>query len=79
MTSTIMWPARFSDLKREIAEATPDYEKRLTESWNDLLQELNKRTTEIAHEGPNVSRLRKFSPTVCWLFRSTSLKSILST
>ncbi|OJA13021.1 hypothetical protein AZE42_03520 [Rhizopogon vesiculosus] len=53
MTSTIMWPARFSDLKREIAEATPDYEKRLTESWNDLLQELNKRTTEIAHEGSN--------------------------
>jgi hypothetical protein len=58
MTSTITWPARFADLKRKIAEATPDYETRLTESWNDLLQELNRRTTEIATEGPNVSCLR---------------------
>jgi len=58
MTTTIMWPARFADLKREIAEATPDYERRLTESWNDLLQELDRRTTEIANEGPNVSHPR---------------------
>lgn len=52
MTTTMMWPARFADLKREIAEATPDYEKRLTESWNDLLQELDRHATEIVNEGP---------------------------
>ncbi|KAG1737148.1 uncharacterized protein EDB91DRAFT_491525 [Suillus paluster] len=53
MVLTIQWPERFADLKREIVEATPDYERRLTESWNDLLQELNQRTTEITDEGPN--------------------------
>ncbi|KAG1853904.1 hypothetical protein DFJ58DRAFT_728031 [Suillus subalutaceus] len=54
MVSPINWPERFADLKREIVAATPDYERRLTESWNDLLQELDERTTEIADEGPNV-------------------------
>ncbi|KAG2369315.1 hypothetical protein BDR07DRAFT_1456656 [Suillus spraguei] len=53
MVSTINWPERFADIKREIVAATPDYERRLTESWNDLLQELDERTTEIADEGPN--------------------------
>lgn len=50
MTSTTVWPARFANLKRKIAEATPDYKGRLTESWNDLLQELDRRTAEIANE-----------------------------
>lgn len=47
------WPERFVDLKRQIVEATPDYEKRLTESWKDLLGELAKRTAEIAQVGPD--------------------------
>jgi hypothetical protein len=53
MVLTTNWPERFADLKRKIVAATPDYERRLTESWNDLLQELNERTIEIADEGPN--------------------------
>jgi hypothetical protein len=48
------WPERFVDLKRQIVEATPDYEKRLTESWKHLLGELDKRTAEIAQVGPDV-------------------------
>ncbi|KAG1736520.1 hypothetical protein EDB19DRAFT_1896026 [Suillus lakei] len=47
MVSTIKWPERFVDLKHEIVATTPNYERRLTESWNDLLQELDERTTEI--------------------------------
>jgi hypothetical protein len=53
MVLTTNWPERFADLKREIVAATPDYERRLTESWNDLLQELDERTIEIADEGPS--------------------------
>lgn len=53
MVSTTNWSERFADLKREIVEATPDYERRLTQSWNDLLQELDERTTEIVDEGSN--------------------------
>ncbi|KAG2132943.1 hypothetical protein DEU56DRAFT_902220 [Suillus clintonianus] len=53
MVSTIQWPERFADIKREIVVGTPDYERRLTASWNDLLQELDQRTTEIINEGPN--------------------------
>lgn len=57
MMQSIPWPERFIDLKRQIVQATPDYEKRLTECWKDILQELHKRTTEIAQAGPDVSRL----------------------
>ncbi|KAF9233173.1 hypothetical protein BU15DRAFT_54284 [Melanogaster broomeanus] len=45
------WPSRFLDLKREIVSATT--EERLTASWADLLNELTKRTAEIAQEGPD--------------------------
>ncbi|KIJ62876.1 hypothetical protein HYDPIDRAFT_93478 [Hydnomerulius pinastri MD-312] len=45
------WPSRFLDLKREIVSGTT--EEQLTASWNDLLNELAKRTTEIAQAGPN--------------------------
>ncbi|KAF9223302.1 DUF1479-domain-containing protein [Gyrodon lividus] len=45
------WPSRFLDLKRKIVSAAT--EERLTASWNDLLNELAKRTAEIAQEGPN--------------------------
>ncbi|OJA12424.1 hypothetical protein AZE42_03385 [Rhizopogon vesiculosus] len=48
---TVPWPERFIDLKRQIVQATPDYEQRLTECWKDILQELDKRTTEIAQAG----------------------------
>jgi len=49
----ISWQERLVDLKRQIVEATPDYEKRLTECWKDILQELDKCTTEIAQAGPD--------------------------
>lgn len=58
MVLTTNWSERFADLKREIVAATPDYERRLTQSWNDLLQELDERTTEIVDEGSNVGHLR---------------------
>ncbi|KAG2133546.1 uncharacterized protein EDB93DRAFT_1308405 [Suillus bovinus] len=53
MVSTINWLERLADLERKIVAATPDYERCLTQSWNDLLQELDERTTEITDEGSN--------------------------
>jgi len=55
MADEFQWPARFVDLKRELAErfAGADYEAQLTDSWRDLLGELALRTKEIAAEGPN--------------------------
>ena len=46
------WPPHFLDLKREIIHATE--KDRLMTSWADLLQEMAKRTEEIAQQGPDV-------------------------
>ncbi|KAH7928102.1 DUF1479-domain-containing protein [Leucogyrophana mollusca] len=54
------WPARFVDLKHQIAAATPDFQKRLTDSWNDLLAQLELRAQEVAKEGPNFIPQVKF-------------------
>ena len=48
-------PARFVDLKRDIAASYPDFETRVTVAWNDLLKDLKITTEKIAGEGPDVS------------------------
>ena len=49
-------PARFADLKRAVVPT--EAEARLTESWNDLLQELAKFAKEVEKHGSNVRAVR---------------------
>lgn len=47
-------PARFSDLKREIAAAYPDFEERATRAWIEIIEQLKDVTTDIANNGSEV-------------------------
>jgi hypothetical protein len=47
-------PPRFVDLKASIAASYPDFEKNVTQSWAEILQELDKVTKQIKDEGVNV-------------------------
>jgi hypothetical protein len=49
-------PSRFIELKKEIAASHPDFEKRITAAWADLLHELKASTEDIASQGPAVRR-----------------------
>ncbi|KAF8181305.1 hypothetical protein BJ912DRAFT_1125852 [Pholiota molesta] len=46
-------PPRFVDLKASIAASYPDFEKNATQSWAEILQELDKVTKQIKDEGVN--------------------------
>ncbi|PPQ79097.1 hypothetical protein CVT25_002890 [Psilocybe cyanescens] len=46
-------PARFIDLKVEIASAYPDFEQNATRSWVEILEEMDKVTKKIIEEGVN--------------------------
>ena len=48
-------PPRFVELKKAIAASHPDFEKRVTAAWGDLLKELEIGTKEIAEQGSKVS------------------------
>ncbi|KAH8831874.1 hypothetical protein DL96DRAFT_1667904 [Flagelloscypha sp. PMI_526] len=45
------FPPRFAQLKQEIASSVPDFEARVTQSWKEILQELNNVTSTIAKTG----------------------------
>ncbi|KAI0339923.1 DUF1479-domain-containing protein [Trametopsis cervina] len=47
-------PPRFIELKKEIAGSHPDFEKRVTAAWADLLKELKTGTDEIAAQGSEI-------------------------
>ena len=47
-------PARFGNLKREIASSYPDFEKRITKAWAEIIDQLNETTKAIAREGSEV-------------------------
>ena len=47
----------FSDLKQEIANSYPDFEKRITTAWGEIIDQLNETTEAIAKEGSEVRRL----------------------
>ncbi|KAI0798536.1 hypothetical protein BC629DRAFT_1592113 [Irpex lacteus] len=47
-------PPRFIELKKEIAASHPDFEKRVTAAWADLLKELHTSTEEIAAQGSQI-------------------------
>ncbi|KAJ7671456.1 hypothetical protein DFH06DRAFT_116359 [Mycena polygramma] len=44
-------PPRFTEIKRSIAAANPNFEQDLTRAWNEVLAELDKVTKTIAKEG----------------------------
>jgi hypothetical protein len=48
-------PARFSDVKRDIAAAHPNFQENITRAWNEVLVELDRVTKAIADEGSAVS------------------------
>ena len=54
-----MYPlsTHFSDLKQEIANSYPDFEKRITIAWGEIIDQLNETTEAIAKEGSEVRRL----------------------
>lgn len=43
----------FVQLKHDIASFYPDFERRATQAWNEVLEELSAVTTEIAKQGPS--------------------------
>ncbi|KAI0032542.1 hypothetical protein K488DRAFT_78436 [Vararia minispora EC-137] len=48
-------PARFADLKLEIASSYgPDFESCITRAWGEIIEELDKATTKIADEGTEI-------------------------
>ncbi|KAG5640154.1 hypothetical protein DXG03_000905, partial [Asterophora parasitica] len=46
-------PARFADLKREIAASYPSFEERVTKAWGEIIAELQTVNAEIAQGGPD--------------------------
>lgn len=63
--SEILFPARFADLKQEIAALYPDFEKRASQAWVEILGELKTANAEITKSGSNVR-----SPRLTLSFRS---------
>ncbi|KAG6827163.1 hypothetical protein H0H92_012923 [Tricholoma furcatifolium] len=61
-------PARFSDLKREIANSYPDFKERATKAWGEIIDELKVVTADIAKTGSdyipqvNFADLKKLGP-----------------
>ena len=47
-------PPRFADLKREIAESYPDFERRVTDSWAEIVQQLKETSEVVKKEGSDV-------------------------
>ena len=50
-------PPRFADLKRSIASSYPDFEARATNTWHEIIAELDKVAKVIKEEGLNVKTL----------------------
>lgn len=44
-------PPRFADLKREIAESYPDFERRVTDAWAEIVKQLEETSEAIKREG----------------------------
>ncbi|KAH8091346.1 DUF1479-domain-containing protein [Cristinia sonorae] len=47
-------PPRFVEIKQKIAGLYPDFQERVTKAWNEVLEELDQATTEIATQGSNI-------------------------
>jgi len=57
-------PPRFADLKREIAESHPDFERHVTDAWAEIVQQLKVTSEVVKREGSDV----RF---ISFLFQST--------
>ena len=62
-------PPRFADLKREIAESYPDFERRVTDAWAEIVQQLKETSEVVKREGSDV-RFSFFLQKGLWNSRS---------
>ncbi|RDB26364.1 Uncharacterized protein YbiU [Hypsizygus marmoreus] len=51
MSEAAPLPARFADLKQEIAASYPDFKQRATQAWGDIITQLRNVNAEIANAG----------------------------
>ncbi|KAG6877918.1 hypothetical protein C0992_009000 [Termitomyces sp. T32_za158] len=56
MSTPARLPARFADLKQEIAGLYPNFQESVTQAWSEILAQLKVVNTEIAKAGPDASR-----------------------
>ena len=47
-------PPRFADLKQKIAESYPDFERRVTDAWAEIIQQLKVTSEIFKREGSDV-------------------------
>lgn len=55
MSTPTRLPARFADLKQEIAGLYPNFRERVTQAWGEIIAQLKVVNAEIAQAGPDVS------------------------
>lgn len=48
-------PARFAELKKEIAGTYPDFEAKATKAWAEIIDALGETVAKIEKEGSDVS------------------------
>ena len=63
-------PPRFADLKREIAESYPDFERRVTDAWAEIVQQLKETSEVVKREGSDVRFFSLSSLECLWNSRS---------
>lgn len=50
-------PPRFTEIKHDIAESYPNFQERVTQAWNEILQELKSAVADFARQGSEVGHL----------------------
>ncbi|KAH0585537.1 hypothetical protein J132_07648 [Termitomyces sp. J132] len=53
MSTSARLPARFADLKRQIADLYPDFQERVTQAWGEIIAQLKVVNADIAQAGPD--------------------------
>lgn len=66
-------PARFAQLKRDIAESYPDFEAKATKAWSEIIGALGDAVAKIEKEGSNVSSVRLLQVEKCVDLTSSAL------
>ena len=58
-------PPRFADLEQEIAESYPDFERRVTDAWAEIIQQLKVTSEIFKREGSDVGSFFLFFLSAC--------------
>ncbi|CAL1716090.1 unnamed protein product [Somion occarium] len=54
-------PPRFTEIKHDIAESYPNFQERVTQAWNEILQELKSAVADFARQGSEAVPQVEFS------------------